>query len=74
MRDFTIAPQKVRAFNATPGRTCPACHKPFAEGDRTTLVALGPGDSEEAREACREGRAYNAVAIEVHWACVTGQT
>lgn len=55
------------------GTECPACHVPFAAGDFTTLVVLGPGADAEARERCRAGRAYDAVAIEVHWSCVTGE-
>jgi hypothetical protein len=55
------------------GWDCPACHKPFAPGDYTMLVALGPGDDPEAQEKCRDGRFYNAVALEVHWACATGE-
>lgn len=51
---------------------CPACHVEFKEGDFTTLIALGPGDDEEAQERAREGRPYNAVAVEVHWACSGG--
>ncbi len=54
------------------GTECPACRKPFAAGDYTTLVLLGPGDDEESQARAREGRAYNAVAAEVHWACHTG--
>lgn len=57
----------------TVGTPCPACDEPFRAGDYTTLVALGPGKSAEARERVREGRPYNAVAIEVHFACVTGR-
>lgn len=55
------------------GRECPACGVPFRAGDYTTLVALGPGDDEEAQARCREGRPYNAVAQEVHWQCATGE-
>jgi len=53
---------------------CPACAKPFKPGDYTTLIALGPGDDPEAQKRCREGRPYNAIAKEVHWACATGKT
>ena len=53
------------------GKKCKACGQPFVEGDYTALVAVGPGDCEEARRACAEGRAYNAVAVEVHWECST---
>ena len=55
------------------GKECPACGKPFVEGDFTTLVALGPGDDEEAQQKAREGRPYNAVASEIHWACAAGE-
>jgi len=54
-------------------KPCPACSKPFAAGDWTTLVTLGPGADEEARERHLSGRAYNAVAIEVHFGCVYGE-
>lgn len=54
------------------GEECPACRQPFEEGDYTTLIELGPGEDEEARKRAREGRAYIAVAIEVHWACASG--
>lgn len=48
---------------------CPACKKPFKEGDYTTLLPIGPGDNEESRKRAAAGAAYNAVAIEVHWEC-----
>lgn len=51
------------------GELCPACQKPFVAGDFTTLIALGPGDDPEAQERARQGRPYNAVAVEVHWKC-----
>jgi hypothetical protein len=54
------------------GVECPACHVPFKAGDFTTLVALGPGDSQGERARAREGRPYTAVALEVHVACATG--
>ena len=51
------------------GRECPACHKPFIEGDYTTLVILGPGDDPDAQARRDQGRPYNAIASEVHWDC-----
>lgn len=57
---------------STVGVECPACHEKFKEGDSSTLVVLGPGPSKEAQQRCRDGRVYNAVAIEVHWTCATG--
>jgi hypothetical protein len=53
----------------TIGIACPACGKPFAEGDYTTLIILGPGDDPVAQEKAKQGRSYNAVAAEVHAAC-----
>lgn len=55
------------------GTECPACKKPFETGDYTTLIALGPGDDPESQEKARDGSFYNAVAVEVHWACATGE-
>ena len=51
---------------------CPACKKPFLKGDYTTLMSIGPGDSKEGRKRAREGQAYTAIAVKVHWACATG--
>lgn len=51
------------------GTLCSACKVPFKEGDYTTLIALGPGNDPEAQERARQGRPYNAVAVEVHWNC-----
>lgn len=55
------------------GEKCLACHSPFIEGDYTTLVPLGPGDDEEARQRRDDGRVYNAVALEIHWACASAE-
>lgn len=60
------------ADSPTIGQKCPACDQPFREGDYTTLVAIGPGFHPEERERCREGRPYNAVCLEAHYACITG--
>lgn len=56
------------------GRPCPACDQPFRPGDYTTLVPLGPGGSETARERARARRPYNAVAVEIHAACADPTT
>lgn len=55
------------------GNPCPACHTVFAVGDFTALVTLGPGDDPDQQERARQGRVYNAVAVEVHWTCATGE-
>lgn len=62
-----------KAEHVRPEDTCPACKKPFKEGDYSTLIALGPGDDSEAQAHAREGRPYNAIALEVHYACATGE-
>lgn len=61
--------------NAAPsiGDPCRACGAVFKAGDYTTLIALGPGDDKEAQDKAARGGFYNAVAIEVHWACATGE-
>lgn len=53
---------------------CPGCQQKFQVGDVTTLIALGPGDDPEEQKKCREGKAYNAVAVIIHWSCATGET
>lgn len=69
-RKFGPLPEDVLNADMKP---CAACGLAFKAGDYTTLVALGPGDDEEARERCRAGRPYNAVAVQVHYACATGE-
>lgn len=60
-------------INSGFGERCKACGESFKEGDYTTIVPLGPGDDPEAQEKAREGRPYNAVAIQIHWKCATGK-
>lgn len=60
------------ADHASVGTPCPACGRPFKSGEYTTLIALGPGDDPEARRKARTDQIYDAVALEVHWACATG--
>jgi hypothetical protein len=55
------------------GIECQACKTKFERGDYLGLVPLGPGPDEEAQQKAREGRAYNAIALPVHWACMTGE-
>ncbi len=79
MMDYRTVTYPVRKFepkadnHPTIGQPCPACDQPFKSGEYTTLLMLGPGDDSEARERARAGRPYTAVAMEVHWACVTGE-
>lgn len=58
-----------KADHPSIGEPCAACRAPFAEGEMTTLVPLGPGGDPESQRRAREGRAYSAVAVEVHAAC-----
>lgn len=55
----------MRIFNASVGRTCKLCGKPFKEGEKTTLLNIGPADEEE-RAKKEVGKPYNAEAVEVH--------
>lgn len=57
----------------TVGNGCIICADVLQVGDYTTLLALGPGEDVEEQERARTGRSFRAVAIEVHWACATGQ-
>jgi hypothetical protein len=52
---------------------CPGCQLPFMDGDYLTLVPLGPGGDMDERDRAASGRAFNAVAIAVHWTCATGE-
>lgn len=52
---------------------CHGCGRPFLAGEYVTLIALGPGDDDDARKAARDGRPYSAAAIPVHWTCATGE-
>lgn len=54
------------------GNTCEACGEDFKAGDYTTLAVLGPGSDPEEQEKARDGRPYNAIAVEIHWSCGTG--
>jgi hypothetical protein len=74
VRQATIGPKwgPKKPDHPSVGRMCPACHKPFAAGDFTTLIALGPGDSEHDRALARADLPYTAVGLEVHWACAYG--
>ena len=55
------------------GELCPACKQRFVAGDFTALIPLGPGRDPVEQRRAREGRPYNAVVTEVHWACATGE-
>ncbi len=52
---------------------CPGCFERFKVGDTTTLFPVGPGLDPEERANCDAGRAYNAIALPIHWACATGE-
>lgn len=60
------------ANHPTIGELCKACNQPFKEGDYTTLIPLGPGNDPEEQQKAAEDKAYNAVAIEIHYSCATG--
>lgn len=66
-----IGPQLVD--DRAVGLPCPGCGEDLARGDFVAQIVLGPGKDPEAREAARNGRPYQAVVDELHWACATGQ-
>lgn len=49
-----------RADHPSVGEACPACGKPFKEGDYTTLIAKHPP---------RPGEGLTVEAVEIHYAC-----
>lgn len=53
---------------------CQACGKVFLAGDVTTLIALGPGDDPDTQQKAYEGKAYNAIALPVHYSCAYGKS
>lgn len=61
-----FAPLKPDDLNI--GKECVICHKFLEEGQRPTLVSVGPATPEDAQR-CQEGRAYNALAVVVHQDC-----
>lgn len=67
-----VTPFAARSGHWTVGTACVACGIDIEDGDLTTLVALGPGSDREERARARVGRWYTAVAIVLHYACVTG--
>jgi len=71
--DFSRKIGPKTADHPSVGKPCPVCQEPFAAGDWTVLVPLGPGNDPEEQAKARAGRFYIAVAIEVHWACATGE-
>lgn len=51
---------------------CRLCGSPWREGQRPTLMTLGPMDVDNARKAVA-GRPYSAEAAVVHQHCVYGE-
>ncbi len=54
------------------GQPCPACQVPLATDDFVAVIPLGPGPDPKARHNARAGYPFEAVVIEIHWACHTG--
>lgn len=54
------------------GEPCLACRVPLADGDMVAVLVLGPGADPAERFKARHGIDYNAQAVELHWACRTG--
>jgi hypothetical protein len=68
-----IAQVKAEAVEARDvGATCSACDQTIKSGDMVAVLILGPGRSPKSRAKARAKEPYEAAAIEVHWACATG--
>jgi hypothetical protein len=68
--DSQFGPQPVK--DSEIGQPCIACSGLLATGDMVAVRPLGPGASPEARTNARAGLPFEAVTIELHWACATG--
>lgn len=58
----------------TLGVECPLCHEPIDLGQTFTVALLGPGGDPDNQLLARTGQPFQPVGLELHWACVTGQT
>lgn len=67
-----IGPKPLR--HPTIGGLCPLCNITFKMEDFTTLLPLGPGGDAMERFKCKQGEPYMGFAMEVHYACATGDT
>jgi hypothetical protein len=57
----------------TLGTLCPMCGEEIGVGE-TFTVLFGPGGDPEQRAILRAGQQMTSpTALEMHWACVTGQ-
>lgn len=56
------------------GEPCPACGALLEQGDKVAVLILGPGADPAARAAFLAGQQGTVVAVELHWACRTGDT
>lgn len=70
---YPFGPMTADDYAIESHMTCPACKEEFKAGDYTVLVPIGPGKDPEAQELCRQGRVHNAIAVQAHWSCVTGE-
>lgn len=78
LRDY-VAPAPVPggtgARDVSPseiGEMCVACDVALRAGDKVAVIKLGPGPDPSARDDARNGRPYDSLAMEIHWACATG--
>ena len=63
-----FGPKEADHFSV--GQPCPRCSLPLQIGDMTSLIEVEPAGEEDATKKAK-GRAYNAVAAEVHGDCLT---
>jgi hypothetical protein len=68
--DAQFGPTPVRESEI--GVPCPACAVPLVAGVMVAVRQLGPGADPQARADAHAGLPYQAVTVELHWACATG--
>lgn len=66
-----IIPITLKPGHTLIGQICYVCGKSFDTVKPICLVPLGPDADEEAQEAAKKGKMYNAVAIPLHYHCAT---
>ncbi len=75
MTEFLRPQEHLRRFGPKPSDSeedCPGCGAKILKGQYSTLITIGPGDDPEEQRKSASGKAFTAIAVEVHWSCATG--
>jgi hypothetical protein len=74
MRKYLVTEDWFEGSTVWNDKKCPGCDGEFKAGQYVGLVSIGPGGDIDERIKAQMGRAYNAVAVPAHWACITGES